>query len=327
MSKPTFLQYLKSFHSYFKIDQYNDKEVKLINDYYCDRSKFESCTDQRFFFSEQKKLYGVKGLLIIGNIGTGKTTLLGLVKRYLSYIKDLRGFRSTTIPQIADLYTISGRQAFANYLNGNWFFDELCFLNPATGTPDGELAPYYGDKVLVGEKLIMDRYRVFMETGWQSLFTTNANLETLNAIYTERGYSRLLEMCNVIFYKGPNRRVNNEPHILLNKNDRSVQTMREPKVATPPKELSKHEMDKHLVDSFNLYKDKRSYIWVFPPEFEYLQKMGYAMPPIEKFFAGINAEMPQLEDELIENYAQRMSVAEYFEMLVQEKKDIISFLK
>lgn len=329
MSKPTLAEYIKKYQDWFVIDDQNKKLINTLGDYCINKEKFEACKEKDFLFTDQQHLYCEKGILLIGNVGTGKTTLLHLLNTYLRYLKDMRQFRTGIIPNIADEFSVSGRAAFTKVLKGNWLLDELCFINEKTGLPDREYAMHYGDKILVGEKLIFDRSTLFLETGWQTHFTTNANLKQLKEIYGERAYSRLMEMCNVFIYTGTvNKRYNRRPHIPINHNDRVVQEVYPDKVkAVVPQPMPLSEKIKHLQDSYHAFSSGGNLMMLWDGEYELLEEMGYEMPPLEIYMVSLRAESPQVGDDILERFAKKHAVADLYKQELASGKSDLDFPK
>jgi DNA replication protein DnaC len=136
-----------------------------------------------------------KGLLIMGPVGVGKTTLM---KEFLE--------EKNKGPWITDYEVKRGvQQEGYNWFN-RFVMDHLTF-DDLGAEPETILS--YGHQFNPGEEIIQLRYEVFQRTAGRNrtCFTTNYNREDLLARYGERCYSRLQEMCNFIVLEGPDLRI------------------------------------------------------------------------------------------------------------------------
>ena len=137
------------------------------------------------------------GALLIGNTGSGKTTLMQMVKDII-HPQSKRMFifkKSKDMVTLFNDYENSngGYSIFSQFKNNNIFFDDL-------GTEDK--GNNFGNKVEVMEIFIQDRYDLFKDKGLITHFTTNLSYHEIKNRYGERCASRLGEMCNVIILGG-----------------------------------------------------------------------------------------------------------------------------
>lgn len=205
----TFREFLQKYFTWFKIDEQAKEVVRLLGLWAYRSEDFE----------KQKEPYFLdKGNLLLGNVGTGKTEIMIILQRYLSYLKSPYIFRRGIVWAFADNFKKESYDCFLPILQGNWFFDELGLTDERTGELIKESVNHYGNKILVGEELILKRYNIFKETGYQTSFTCNLSPKQIKDAYGERSYSRLLEMCNFINYYGNDRRINIRPTFRTNQN-------------------------------------------------------------------------------------------------------------
>lgn len=211
----TLREYLQANFKWLKIDQYNEYVIDLI-DKWCQRDpSFNDgmLEDWKLFDPTgvplQTKYHLDKGLLLYGNVGSGKTELVRAVSKYLFHSP--YKFKVDRAWRYADKYREDER-CFDPLYSHNMFFDELC-LTDQTGYPVKEIVNNYGNKILVGEEIIRIREIAFTNRGYQTHFTTNEPPKKLGEVYGPRSLSRLLKMENFIPFLGPDRRIDSEPII------------------------------------------------------------------------------------------------------------------
>jgi hypothetical protein len=196
--KPTKSQYMSvacQVVSGFEVDEFNRELTRLL---YCYATRDA-------YFSEQG--YSLdKGLLLYGNVGSGKTGQMKILQRVFNLMQSPFAFAYTTVSAVADAFGGNGFEAFTHYGQRNWMFDEL-------GRLDRETVAYFGNRVNVAESLIQNRYELF-NRGYLSHFTTNLSLVEMQQNYDERVWSRLTEMCNLVKATAPDRRETAKPRAL-----------------------------------------------------------------------------------------------------------------
>ena len=205
----TFKQAMLRAHPEFIIDQHNEKAMDILSLWITRDESFEKIYSGMFLD---------KGFLLIGATGTGKTNLMNYFNRFLKHLQSNYNFKFHIVWEFADSFSKEGVKCFEGINSGNRYFDELCMIDSRLKEPKKEIVQYFGNKIIVGEELILMRYNALKFNGYQSHFSTNATLDELKFIYGERAYSRLKEMCNVIVLGGDDKRGTTKPHILNNKN-------------------------------------------------------------------------------------------------------------
>lgn len=207
---PTFREFIIKKSPTYVIDKQAEPIVKLLGMWAFRHEKFEKTGDE---FSVDK------GILLQGQVGTGKTEIMRQLGRYLQFLQSPYQYRSSVVWHYSGRYESDGMDAFLPVRNGNHFFDELCMLDEKTKVPNREIAVHYGNKILVGQELIMMRETEFKNRGLQTSFTTNATTDELRDTYGARAFSRLQYMCNFIPYTGADRRPGLRPSFYMNENN------------------------------------------------------------------------------------------------------------
>lgn len=142
-----------------------------------------------------------KGILLMGEPGSGKTQLMRIFQRILLGLQSPNHFRFFVAWQVANEYQSVGLQAIEKWRN----FKHTCFDEIAISR-DREIRNSWGNRSNVVEDLILMRYDLFDVHGVLSHFTTNATPHSFAEIYQPRTVSRILGMCNVIVLTGTDRR-------------------------------------------------------------------------------------------------------------------------
>lgn len=136
-----------------------------------------------------------KGLWLYGNIGTGKTTMLEIVRRFCKLVRpyDNKGypysFRTTNALEVCGEYSKNGHVGIATYLNSErQAFDELGSESIPTG--------YYGTPMNVFQYILQRRY----DNRYKSFthVTTNLSIKQISEYYGPRIYDRCKEMFNFV---------------------------------------------------------------------------------------------------------------------------------
>lgn len=196
-----FRNYINTAYPDYIMDEFNQEAIETISDW-CAGIYNERC-------------YPEKGLLLMGDYGTGKTNLMVMLSKYVMNTK--KSFHSSIMWHYAASFAKDGHEALEGLEDKNRFFDEMCLIDDRNKIPQREIAMYYGNKVMVGEEIIMKRYDAFKYNGLQTHFTSNASMAEIEAAYGGRVASRLKEMCNIVALYGRDRR-GGKPTILVTDN-------------------------------------------------------------------------------------------------------------
>lgn len=139
-----------------------------------------------------------KGILLVGPVGCGKTSLMNLM-RYLLPIEQRHRLHSCR--DISLEYTRDGYTAIHRYTKGSfslrkfepitWCFDDLGLENETR---------HYGNSCLIMAEILLSRYEYYHSFGMLTHLTTNLNSSEIENQYGLRVRSRLREMFNLIAF-------------------------------------------------------------------------------------------------------------------------------
>lgn len=164
-----------------------------------------------------------RGVLIYGNVGSGKTFIMDVLLRII-HTQDLRKFSKVNAIDLITEFNLNGHDVFKKYHQKNIFFDDL------GAETKGK---FYGENMEAFEKLIQIRYNEFRDFGTVTHFTTNLTKKEIFERYGERIVSRLKEMCEIIVLGGNSKE----------KDMRGLRNFKGYTVFTHPKIKSKEELE------------------------------------------------------------------------------------
>lgn len=182
------------------VDDQNREVVDLLLWYFSGDASFDR---QRDGFNLEK------GLLLMGNVGTGKTTLMRLFSR-----NKRQCYNVIPCARIAALYARDGAEALRAFYEAHYepagdfrVFNQrqigYCFDDLGTEN----VKKNYGNELNVMEDIILARYDRRYEFPWfQTHITTNLTFDEIEQYYGSRVRSRIREMFNIIVLDGEDRR-------------------------------------------------------------------------------------------------------------------------
>ena len=150
-----------------------------------------------------------KGLMLVGNIGCGKSMLMEILKSMMSYKTLLgikgKGFRIVKAADISDEYMLGskGEQYGELFYNGKIKSFALCIDD--LGFESIKIM-IYGNEIIPLAHVLNKRCAVFEWHGDVTHITTNLSPGEIEAIYGDRIRDRLRKMCNVVPMGGESRR-------------------------------------------------------------------------------------------------------------------------
>lgn len=193
----TVIDELKNLYGWV-IDEFNEPTIKTLCYYFSNDGIFELIEEG---YSHKK------GLIIIGPVGCGKTTLLKLFKR-----NNFNPFNFISCRDVASQYAEFGQAAIKNYSRiqdvskREWFGHEklgLCFDDLGTESEKKN----FGNQLNVMAEIILNRYDG-CDLKNKTHFTTNLGSDEIQNFYGLRATSRMREMLNIIQmpFNSPDRR-------------------------------------------------------------------------------------------------------------------------
>jgi len=167
----------KELHEGFKIDKFNDNAITQAID---------------------TIIKNEKGILLAGCVGSGKTSLMQI-------LRPLASFGMVSCRHVARDFSTDGGKILDKY--GRYLPTQ-----PITGSTPGTIKDYcfddlgeeknskfYGVESNVMAEIIQDRYEYYLSQGAKTHFTTNLKPEEIENEYGDRVWSRLKEMCHIIY--------------------------------------------------------------------------------------------------------------------------------
>ena len=213
----------------FKVD-YDQKEFELITDI------------DNWIHRRSNKLDESKGLLIYGGVGVGKTIITKAIQDVVNFY-DFEKYYYTTSDWITQDVNANGDTCLFAYRLKNRIVDDI----GSEGVSNS-----YGNRRLVINNVIKDRYESFQTSGLKTIFTTNVDLNKLSEIYGDREVSRVTEMCNVIIYPSDKSKRNMKERTPIEQTE--PMTTSEP---TREKKIESREyIVKQIIDQFNSLQDE-----------------------------------------------------------------------
>ena len=137
-----------------------------------------------------------KGILLSGPVGSGKTTLMTLMK-YVTQKENkfyLKTCRDISFEFIKEGYEIIHRYSRGSYSQSeykNYCFDDLGVENNLK---------YYGNECNVMAEIILSRYDLFISRKVKTHITTNLSASEIETMYGNRVRSRFRAMLNLIAF-------------------------------------------------------------------------------------------------------------------------------
>ena len=161
---------------------YTDENTPIIETLFYYFTKSDKFYQSKIIINE-KSLN--KGILLIGNTGSGKTTILDIFKSL-----KWQGFRKFSTYDMVESFEKEGEKGITTYFTGNIYFDDLGAEQEAY---------YYGKREVVGTRLLEKRYNLYLRTGNKTHATSNLTPKQLTDKYGFRIEGRILEMFNIIY--------------------------------------------------------------------------------------------------------------------------------
>lgn len=151
-----------------------------------------------------------KGILLVGDVGVGKTTSMRIFHRmFKDTERKFRWITSSTLNDMLSEYTLLEiKEMYGKKCLCDLMIDDVGLVAAQKN---------YGNVVNVISEIIMERYEIFVSHGYRTHFTSNLmdrltpennpeNFPTLETILGSRVVDRMVEMCELIIWEGDSLR-------------------------------------------------------------------------------------------------------------------------
>jgi DNA replication protein DnaC len=154
-----------------------------------------------YFLEFDGRLDHRKGLLFTGGVGLGKTSLFRIFQRFAYKLDlDTRFKIKTMMSAVYDVSENSNVSAMKGLFKGNICFDDL--------GQEAATVKLFGNEIRVFEEIMTHRYNNFITFGHKTHLSTNLTFSQIKVKYGDRVSSRILEMMNIVPFRGVDRRAN-----------------------------------------------------------------------------------------------------------------------
>lgn len=195
-------------HFKFVIDAVNEPIFRKLIQYF-QRSPLFIDDDPTVMISPNRSF--TKGILLIGNVGTGKDITLLLFERLLRMWNHPDQFRYVTAKRVTTMYEIGGAEAVEK------FGYESFLMSPAGPVVDRPVSYAFGDLGAEPNVARFGNFRALMIdvlesrydlrfSGLKTFGTTNMDRDRIRDRYNARTLDRIPEMFNQIEVPGKSRR-------------------------------------------------------------------------------------------------------------------------
>ncbi len=150
-----------------------------------------------------------KGLLVVGGIGVGKSAMMKVMQRLF---KDtdarFKWVNAYELKDLSELYTTAQIKEMYGYeLKCDLYIDDIGVSIDVKR---------FGNTVNIIAELLMERYDLFINSGYKTHLSSNLktsitndihNTPTLKTMYGARILDRIKEMCEIITFNGTSKRI------------------------------------------------------------------------------------------------------------------------
>jgi len=181
------------FEPKFVIDEFNKIAFKELLLYFTGNEEFSGDLN--------------KGILLIGEIGTGKSLIFKIFKYYTMNIIRTNSFQMHSSIDIVDNVNTYGSeylQQYSHNLDGSKPHPIRCYIDDLATVH--EKIMHYGTEMNVIEQLISLRYNIFEKYGTLTHSSSNIYPSEMKDRYDMRIIDRMKEMFNIIELTGNSRR-------------------------------------------------------------------------------------------------------------------------
>jgi len=157
-------------------------------------------------FIKNNKGKAKKGICLVGGLGVGKSAMMKVFhKLFRNSNSRFRWVSGYELKDLSEMLTIQQIKEMYGYeLKCDLYIDDIGISVDVKR---------YGNTVNIITEILMERYDLFIETGFKTHISSNLptvmkgiNTPTINSVYGNRVYDRIKEMCEVIIFKGESQR-------------------------------------------------------------------------------------------------------------------------
>lgn len=185
----------------YDIDGENERQISLVLRYFVGDKAVE-----------KQGVFLHKGLLLCGNVGTGKSSIMEIMRQLAADFFPANHFQSVTARELVLAYESQGSRGIEKYIwntsqegYGNKKPVALCMEDIGIGN---ENARYFSNSINVVAEILLGRYVIYKSLPHRRIthLTTNLNADKIEELYGNRVRSRFREMFNLILFEGKDRR-------------------------------------------------------------------------------------------------------------------------
>lgn len=153
-----------------------------------------------------------KGLMIIGGLGSGKTTLMENIRKYLGYTMSPNVFRMAESRDICKEFAKDGFGGIEKFgMNPTVNSAGIVMPQPYHLCIDdfgieAEYSKHYGTETNPVAEVLLDRYKIMKSFSKATHIITNLTADNQKGRYSDRIVDRFKEMFNIITLKSKSRR-------------------------------------------------------------------------------------------------------------------------
>lgn len=179
-------------------DKFNLDDKDLLENY---KTVYE-------YFLKEKQKRSKKGLLLIGGLGVGKSAMMKIMQRLFKDTEArFKWVNAYELKDLSEVYTTSQIKEMYGYdLKMDLYIDDIGISLDVKR---------YGNTVNIITEILMERYDLYINAGYKTHLSSNLvtnitnnikKIPTLRMVYGARAFDRMIEMTNVIIFKGESQR-------------------------------------------------------------------------------------------------------------------------
>lgn len=159
------------------------------------------------YFVKNNKKKVKKSLLIIGGLGVGKSAMMKIMQRmFKDTTSRFKWVNAYELKDLSEIYTtLQIKEMYGYDLKMDLYIDDIGVAVDVKR---------YGNTVNIITEILMERYDLFINSGFKTHLSSNlltsvlneSNSVTLKSVYGARILDRIIEMTSVVIFKGDSRR-------------------------------------------------------------------------------------------------------------------------